>query len=201
MSYTNLASKEVLEKVSLSLKENGMSVMIVETGEEAKSKLLEMIPAGSSVMNMTSVTLDTISVSTAVNENKKFDPVRAKLSDKEISKDRKRELGAAPQWTIGSVHALTEDGVLIIASNTGSQLPSYAYGAEHVIFVVSSQKIVKDLDEGMLRVYEHVLPLESDRAKKAYGVPGSFVSKLLIINREVQNDRITVIIVNEKLGF
>ena len=131
-----------------------------------------------------------------------YDPVRAKLMDKATPADRKRELGAAPEWTIGSVHALTTDGKLIIASNTGSQLPAYAYGAAHVIFVVSAQKIAKDLDEGMKRLYEHVLPLESERANKAYNITsGSFISKLLIINREIQPGRITVIIVNEKLGF
>src|SRR3989344_777264 len=202
MTYDKLASQDEIDKTILALKANGMEAVMVASGVDAKAKIIEMIPAGASIMNMTSVTLDTISASKELNESGNYDPVRAKLANKDITPDHKRELGAAPEWTIGSVHALTQDGKLIIASNTGSQLPAYAYGAAHVIFVISAQKIAKDLDEGMKRLYEHVLPLESERANKAYNITsGSFISKLLIINREIQPGRITVIIVNEKLGF
>src|SRR3989338_205580 len=202
MTFDTLATQKDIDTTIAALKANGIEAVAVATGADAKTKLMEMIPAGASVMNMTSVTLDAISASTEVNESGKYEPIRVKLMDQATSADRKRELGAAPEWTIGSVHALTQDGKLIIASNSGSQLPAYAYGAEHVIFVISAQKIVKNLDEGMKRLYEHVLPLESERANKAYNITsGSFISKLLIINREIQPGRITVIIVNEKLGF
>lgn len=112
-----------------------------------------------------------------------------------------QRLGATPEWVLGSVHAVTETGEALIASNTGSQLPAYAFGVGKVIWVVGTQKIVKDREEGLGRIYEHSLPLESERAKKAYGVPGSAVNKILIVNREVQPGRITMILVNERLGF
>jgi len=64
------------------------------------------------------------------------------------------------------------------------------------------KKIVKDLDEGMKRIYDYILPLESERLNKAYNLTtGSFVSKLLIVNREIFPGRITLIFVNEPLGF
>src|SRR2546423_3939737 len=53
-----------------------------------------------------------------------------------------RRLGAAPQWVVGSVHALTQDGDLVIASASGSQLASMAYGAQNVLLVIGTQKIV-----------------------------------------------------------
>ena len=112
-----------------------------------------------------------------------------------------QRLGAAPEYVIGSVHAVTEDGKVIIASNTGSQLPGYAYSADHVIWVVGAQKIVKNVDEGIKRIYEYVLPLESERAHKAYGVEGSFVSKLLIMNREPNPNRIKIILIKEPAGY
>jgi hypothetical protein len=112
-----------------------------------------------------------------------------------------QKLGAAPEWTIGSVHAITEDGQVVIASNTGSQLAAYAYGSPHVILVVGAQKIVNNLDDAMKRIYEYVLPLESERLRKAIGAPRSNVSKLLIINKEITVGRLTVIFVEEKLGF
>lgn len=101
---------------------------------------------------------------------------------------------------MGSVHAVTQDGHILIASNSGSQLPAYAYSAAHVIWVVGTQKIVKNIEEGMKRIYEYCLPLEDARAQKAYGV-GSAVNKLLIVNVEKVPGRITIILVKEKLGF
>lgn len=184
------------------LQANGMTAMFFQTSAEAKAKVLELVPAGAEVMNMTSVTLDTIGVAKEIVESAAYQPVRAKLMDKETTPSMKRKLGGGPDWAVGSVHALTEDGKLMVASNTGSQLGAYAYGAEHLIWVIGAQKIVKDLDEGMKRLYEHVLPLESARANKAYNITtGSFISKLLIFNREITPGRVTVIIVGEKLGF
>lgn len=96
---------------------------------------------------------------------------------------------------------MVENGQVLIASNSGSQLPAYVYGAAHIIWVVSTQKIVRDLDDAIKRIYEYALPLESQRVRKAYGMPHSNVSKLLIINREVNVGRLTLIFVKEKLGF
>lgn len=196
-----LATKDSVQKTIEALKKNGIDAIFVESGSDAREKVLEMIPKGSEVMNMTSVTLDTVGLPEELNSSGRFDSVRNKLSDSKISPAEKKKLGAAPQWVLGSVHAVTEEGEVIIASNTGSQLPAYAYGSDHVIWVVGTQKIVKNLDEGKKRLYDYVLPLESERAKKAYGVPGSFVSKILTINKEIQPGRITVVFVGEVLGY
>lgn len=110
------------------------------------------------------------------------------------------QLGGAPEWVIGSVHAVTEDGAVFVASNSGSQLGAYAYGAQKVIWVIGTQKIVKNRDEAFRRLSEYSLPLEDERAQKAYGVH-SGVSKILMVNKETQPGRITAILVKEKLGF
>ncbi len=198
-----LATKETVDKTIKALGENGMHAVFVNTKEEANKKILELIPEKSEVFTMTSMTVEALGILHTLNESGKYNSVRKKLSsmDREKHKGEMRKIGAASDYAIGSVHAVTMDGKVIIASNTGSQLPAYAYGSEKVIWVVGAQKIVKDLDEGMKRLYEHTLPLESERAKKAYGVPGSFVSKTLIVNKEVQKDRITIVFVNEVLGY
>jgi L-lactate utilization protein LutC len=185
------------------LKKNGIEAFLVKNGAEAKQKVLEMLPKGANVMTMTSVTLDTLGISTAINNSSDYDSVRARFAkmDSKTEASEMRAMGSAPEYTVGSVHAVTEDGSLVIASNTGSQLPAYAYGAGKVIWVVGTQKIVKNLDEAMKRLYDYTLPLESERAHKAYGVQGSFISKLLIIHQEVVPGRLTVILVPENLGF
>ncbi|MEK6843289.1 MAG: LUD domain-containing protein [Candidatus Micrarchaeota archaeon] len=201
--WDNLASKEVVEKTIAKLKENGIEAFFVPNGEAARKKAQELIPKGSEVFTATSQTNDAIGLTKEINESGNYDSVRKKLNsmDSKTKGREMRKLGAAPDVVVGSVHAITQDGKLLIASATGSQLPAYAYGAGKVIWVAGSQKIVSNLDDAMKRIYEHVLPLESERAKIAYGVAGSFVAKLLIINKEFQVGRMHLIIVDEKLGF
>lgn len=200
--FSQLAKDESINKAKDALTKNGIEVLVLENGAAAKEKVLQIIPEGAEIMNMSSVTIDSIGLAKEINESGKYNSVRKKFAtmDRKTQGLEMQKLGAAPEWAIGSVHAVTEDGKVIIASATGSQLPAYVYGSSHVIWVVGSQKIVKDLDEGMKRVYEYVLPLESERAMKAYG-QGSSVNKLLVINKEVTPARITMIIVKEKLGF
>ncbi|TSC72707.1 MAG: hypothetical protein G01um101438_424 [Parcubacteria group bacterium Gr01-1014_38] len=202
-NFSMLASKETMERALAALKQNGIEAHFVASGAEAKKKVFELLPEGAEVMTMTSVTLETIGIPKEVNESGKYDSVRRKLMSMDRTKEGRemRKLGAAPDYVLGSVHAVTERGEVLIASNTGSQLPAYAFGAGNIIWVVGAQKLVKNLDEGMRRIYAYALPLESERAKKAYGVPGSSVNKILIVNREVQPGRITMVLVGEKLGF
>ncbi len=202
--WDKLADEQTIQNTIKALEQNGIEAVVVNSGKEAKEKVLELIPKGSEVMTMTSITLDTVGLSEEINQaNRKFKPVRDKLyaMDRNTQVQEMNRLGAAPEFVMGSVHAVTEDGHVLIATSTGSQFPAYSFGALHVIWVVGAQKIVKNTDEGIKRIYEHSLPLESERAKKAYGVPGSAVNKILIINKEVQPGRIKLILVKEKLGF
>jgi len=120
--------------------------------------------------------------------------------DRATQGDQIRREAASPDVMLGSVHAVTEAGSLMAASSSGSQLAAYVAGAGRVILVVGTQKIVVDLDEGLQRIYEHAFPLEDARAMEAYGIH-SGVNKVLIINREIVPGRITVVLVDEALGF
>jgi hypothetical protein len=109
-------------------------------------------------------------------------------------------LAASPEYVVGSVHAVTEGGSLLIASASGSQLGPLVSGAAHVIFVIGGQKVVNDLDAGIRRIYEYSLQLEDQRAREAYGMP-SGVNNILIMNKVVMPDRVSAILVHEALGF
>ena len=197
-----LADQARIDKTVAALAENGVEATVVADGAAAKQKLRELIPEGVEIMNMTSMTLETIDAAKEINESGRYDSARNRLTemDRAAQADEMRRLGAAPQWVVGSVHAVTEDGKVLIASATGSQLPAYAYGSGKVVWVVGAQKLVKDFNEAIERLYEYSFPLEDARARRAYGI-GSGVHKILIINKEVRPDRITMIIVKEKLGF
>ena len=200
--FSELATDESINTTKTALEKNGITVLVVESGAEAKYKVLQMLPEGAEVMNMQSVTVNSIGLADEINKPGKFNSVRNRFAtmDAKTQGMEMKKIGATPEWAVGSAHAVTEDGKIMVASATGSQLPAYAYGSTHLIWIVGAQKIVKDIDEGMKRIYEYVLPLENDRAMKAYGM-GSGVNKMLIINKEVAPGRITLIIVKEKLGF
>lgn len=202
-TWNKLADKNTVEKTKKALEENGFVVYVVENGDEAKNKVRVVLPKGAEVINMSSTTLDSLKIPDEVLNSGNYDAVRNKLNamDKTTQAIEMNRLGAAPAWAIGSVHAISEDGRVFIASNTGSQIPAYAYGALNVIWVVGTQKIVKNFDEAIQRLYEYSLPLESERAKKAYGVSGSAINKILVINKEIRKERIIIILVNEILGF
>lgn len=203
MNYTKIVSTDLINKTVYALKARGFNATVAENAEEAKSIVLAKLPQGSKVMTMTSKTLDQTGISEAINAGSDYVSLKNQLysMNRETEGREMQRLGAAPENVIGSVHAITEGGQVVIASATGSQLPAYAYGADHVIWVVGAQKIVPTMDEAMKRLNEYVLPLESERARKAYRVEGSNVSKLLIMNNEFTPNRIEVVIVKEELGF
>jgi hypothetical protein len=201
--YKTIVSDETIETAKQALEANNFSVTVVADVAAAKAAVLAAIPKGAEVLTMTSETLRTTGIADAINESGDYDAVRPKLNALMADPAKKREqrkLGAAPDYAVGSVHAVTQDGHVLIASNTGSQLPAYTYGAEHVIWVVGAQKIVADLAQAEQRLTTHVLPLEDVRSRQAYGAPTA-ISKLLTYYREGIPGRVEIILVKEALGF
>ncbi len=202
---STLPTSQTITKTISALAANGMTAEVVSTAADAKAAVLAHIPAGAEVMTMTSITLEQTGLAEALN-TKPYVSVKQKLNDmsRETESQRMQELGAAPSWAVGSVHGITEDGQVVVTSNTGSQLPAYVYGAEHVVWVVSTKKVVPTIDAALARIKEEVVPKESARARKAYGLPDTWhtnMSKTLIVNREITPNRIHVVFVNEDLGF
>jgi LUD domain len=199
--FARAASDERLERAAAALGEHGMTTFAVNTGEEAKERVLGLLPHGAEVHMGASMTLDAIGVTAAIQESGEYDAVRPRLRamDRQTQAREMRKLGSAPDYMLGSVHAVTEDGSLLIASMTGSQLGPYAMGAGKVIYVVGHQKIVGDVDEGLARIREYCYPQEDARFREAYG-RGSAINKILIVNGENTPERITVILVKESLG-
>jgi hypothetical protein len=105
-------------------------------------------------------------------------------------------------YYLGSVHAVTEEGEMLIASNTGSQLPHLVYTSPNLVLVVSTQKIVPTLQDAFARVEKHIIPLEDVNIMAKYGVHTTW-AKTVIMHKENPGlgRKVHVIFVNEKLGF
>jgi len=200
--FSRVAPREQIGAVAGTLEGNGITCIVVDSTEEARTAVRSILPVGAEVYNNTSRTLEVIGVAEDIERSGRYQPLRPRLyqMDREMQGREMRQLSASPDWVVGSVHALTEEGSLLIASASGSQLGPIGSGAGHVILVVGAQKIVPDLDTGLRRIYEYCFPLEDRRARQAYGVP-SGVNNVLVINKAIAPGRITAILVNEPLGF
>jgi hypothetical protein len=200
--FTTLAEDHVIDRTKAALEANGFQVFVVDSGEEARAKILELIPEGAEVMTNTSKTLDDIGISQAINESGRYDAIRPKLMalfGDPTKKREQRKIAAAPDYSLGSVHAITEAGDVVIASGSGSQIGQYPYAAGQVIFVAGTHKIVRDLDEAHRRLREHALPLENERMLGAYG-RNSAIKKVLTIHGDAPG-RYTLVLIREHLGF
>ena len=200
--YGTPADDARVERTSVALEANGITVLRAADATEAKSIVLGLIPSGSQVHHGASQTLEVTGITEAIEHSGRYEPLRPRIfsMDRATQADEIRRLTAAPDVMLGSVHAVTESGSLLAASMGGSQLGPYVSGAGRVILVVGTQKIVSDIEDGLRRIDEYAFPLEDARAQAAYGIH-SAVNKVLIINREVTPGRITVVFVDEALGF
>jgi len=200
--FAKLANDEQIERTAKALEANNIHTLIAENGEEAKRLFFELIPDGSEIFLGASVTLETLGIKDEIDKSGRFDALRPKMfaMNRETQAKEIRKLSGTPDYAAGSVHAVTEDGQVLIASNSGSQLGPYASGAGKVIWVVGAQKIVRDLTEGLRRIEEYSYPLEEVHMQELYKMSTN-VNKVLLVNREIRPNRITMIIVKEEVGF
>ena len=199
--FTTLPDEHTLAATVTALEEHGFSVEVVDDLDAARQAVLARIPRGSSVMTNTSVTLAETGITDAINENGHYDSARARMAELDFATQLRemKAIGGQPDYALGSVHAVTRDGTLVIASASGSQLASYAWGAANVIFVVGAQKLVPTQEAARERVYSHSLVLEDARAVVAYGQHSS-VGKILEIHSELPG-RIHIVLIRQAVGY
>jgi L-lactate utilization protein LutC len=201
-TYATPADPTAVVATAAALQARGYKVHRVPDAAAARQVALELLPDGAEVFTASSVTADVIGLTQEVDTSGRYAAIRPRLMamDPATQMSEMRRLAAAPQWVVGSVHALTHDGELVIASASGSQLSSMAYGAQHVLFLIGTQKIVPDLTAAMRRIHEYSLPLEDARARAAYGM-SSTVQKVLTMHGDVEAGRVHVVLIDEPLGF
>ena len=196
------AEEDRVARTAAALEANGISVLRAPNSAEARRMVLDLIPAGSQVHQGASASLEAAGITEEIEKSGRYKPLRPRLHsmDRATQADEMRRLSASPDVMLGSVHAITETGQLVVASASGSQLGPYASGAGKVILLVGTQKIVPGLEDALRRVDEYAFPLEDARAQAAYGVH-SGVNNVLVITREGVPGRITVVLCGEALGF
>src|SRR6266567_3881469 len=123
--FTALPDVQTLSATVVALEEHGFSVEVVDDLGAAREAVLARIPHGSSV------TLEETGIADAINDGGPYESARNKMFalDFATQAQEMKAIGGQPDYALGSVHAVTRDGTLVIASASGSQLASYAWGA------------------------------------------------------------------------
>jgi L-lactate utilization protein LutC len=200
--FTAPAPAERLERAAAALAAKNFAVEILDDAAAARARVKELIPAGASVFTGASETLRLSGIEEDINDSGRYDAIRTRgtAMDRATQMDEIRRILASPDVIVGSVGAVAETGSLVVASASGSQLTGYAGGSAQAIWVVGAQKVVPDLSTALRRIEDHCLPLESERAMKAYGRP-SAINRVLILNAEPHPGRGTVLLLREAIGF
>jgi hypothetical protein len=201
-SFAGQATDEQIQRTAEALESNGMDVLIARNADDARRIFFELVPEGSEVFLGASATLEALGIKETIDKSGKYEALRPKIfaMDRQTQAREIRKLGGAPDYAAGSVQAVTEQGQVLIASKTGSQLGPYASGAGKVIWVVGAQKLVKNLDEGLRRIDEYCVPHEEANMQERYK-SSTYPSKILIVQREIRPGRVKIIIVKEALGI
>jgi L-lactate utilization protein LutC len=203
--FDELATKDVVTKTEKALVEHNFIPESVEKGRDALARIKELIPAGASVMNGASKTLEQIGYVDYLKEGKHgWNNLHAAVLA-ETDKQKQallRKQSVVSDWYLGSAHAITQDGQIVVSSASGSQLPHLAFTSPNIILVVSTEKIVPNLQDAFDRIKTYVVPLEDARMKAALGY-GTALNKTLILHGEhpAMGRKVHIIFVNEKLGF
>jgi hypothetical protein len=200
--FTAPAPEATIQKVMAALRANNIDARVVDTREDARRLVLELVPAGAEVHSGKSKTLQDLGLFQELFESGRYESVRGQYMkmDRQTQRREIRKLMAAPDYMLGSVQAVTQGGDLVAASASASQLGPYASGAGRLILVVGSQKVVRDLDEAMRRIEQKVFPYEDALVRERMNI-STFIGKVLIIRREWIDGRITAVLVREAVGI
>lgn len=201
--WTQLPSaKEVIETIN-ALQQRGVTVMRAKNGQNALDILKTIIPQGAEVMDGASVTLVEIGYREFLDSGQSGwkslrEAVHAESDEAKRHELRRKSMTA--QYFISGVNAIAQSGEIVACDTGGSRVGAWHFAAGHLILVCGINKIVPTLDDAMRRVREYVYPLERIRAIRKYREQ-SHLGKWVILAYEEREGRVTLVLIDESLGF
>ena len=202
-SLDDLPAADAIEEAVENLEANGFEVVVVDSADASLAELQSLIPAGASVMNGHSTTLEEIGFTEYLSEG---DHEWESLPDEiwSIEDDAERQAARRESQTadyfLGGINAIAQSGELVAADRSGSRIGAYPFAAGNVVIVSGVNKIVPTVDDALDRLESVAYPLENERAQEAYGVD-SAIAKQLIFRQELEEGRTTVVLVRDQFGY
>ena len=193
---------EVAQTVE-AITQRGIAVVRARNRKIALKILKDLIPPEAEVMHGSSTTLVEIGYEAYVNsdESRWKDLHRAIVAENDEEKRRAlRRKSVTADYFISGVNAIARSGEIVACDRSGSRVGAWPYAAAHLILVSGTNKLAPTLDDALRRVWEYAYPLENVRAKRAYGVPSQIGKCVILVNEEIEG-RVTLILIDESLGY
>ncbi|WP_323675380.1 lactate utilization protein [Halorubellus sp. PRR65] len=194
---------DTIQETVANLEANGFVVEVVDTTDEALDAVVDGIPAGASVMNGHSTTLEEIGFEDYLggdDHDWESLPDQVWSIDDDAERQAARRDAQTADYFLGGINAIASTGELVAADMSGSRIGAYPFAAGNVVIVSGVNKIVDTLDDAFDRLEDVAYPLENERAQEAYGV-GSAIAKQLVFRKEMEEGRTTIVLVRDQLGY
>jgi len=194
--------EETIERTVSNVEDRNIAVHVVDDGEAAREHLREQIPDDATVMDGHSTTLEEIGFTDDLEAAEGFEYLgnRIREIDDDEERFRTRREAVTADVFVDSVNAIAASGELVGANALGNAVGAWPFGAETLLLVASTNKIVDDWSAAVERVREFAYPLEDARAEEVYG-QGSIVGKLVSMEYEQVDDRTRLVLIDEPHGF
>ena len=214
----------VIEKAMKSLERNNMKAYYAENTAQVCEIVKGMLFPGAVITAGGSMSLNESGVWDIISdpEYKFLNRLKPGISEEERLEIFRAAIGC--DFFFCSSNAVTENGELINVDGNANRVSSICFGPKKVVMVVGANKIVKDVDEGILRVKKTAAPMntarlsvdapckklghcvsleKSESPKMTDGCCGStrICCDYLISAMQRVKDRINVIICAESLGY
>ena len=213
MDVREMRNEALGKRVVKALESRNMEAYYVKTKEEAVKKALELIPKGSTINMGGSASVRECGLIDAVCSDDYVFYDR----DKAATVEERHEIALkafTSDWFLGSVNAMSEDGVFINIDGNANRVAAYAFGPKNVLLIVGMNKVVNDVEDGIKRVRNFASPPNTlrlglktpcsmtGRCGDCYG-DTCICSQIVVTRRQsaAMRGRIKIILVGESLGY
>lgn len=193
------------------LNKHHFPTFVVENVQELQSLVSSMIQDTEQVSVGGSVTLDETGILDMLRKRN----INFMEHDTTLSKDiqaQRQRMAFSSDTYLCSVNAVTEQGELYNVDGNGNRVAAITFGPKQVLLIVSTNKIVRDMDEAVRRVQEIAAPANCLRLQKA--TPCAKVGHCMecqsndricathvVMNWQKIENRIKVIFIKEPFGY
>ncbi len=201
--WNRMPDEATIQRTIKVVESRNIRVILAETGREGLDAVLSLIPEGAEVMNGSSTTLLEIGFDRVLAENPKgWRDYRAIVTAESDTEKRHalRRKSVTADYYLSGIQAVAESGEIVGCDKSGSRVGAWPYAAAHLILVSGVNKIVPTLDAALRRCREYALPIENRRAERVYGMQSS-IDKYVILAREAEKGRTTLVLIRERLGY
>lgn len=211
MDVRKMRNEALGKRVVKALQSRNMDAYYAASKEEAVEKALQLIAKGSSINMGGSMSVREVGLLDKINT----DEYEFYDRDKAKTPEEKNEIALKAftcDWYLGSVNAMSEDGVFVNIDGNANRVAAYAFGPKNVLLIVGMNKVVKTEQDALQRARNEAAPINTQR----FGIstpcvtngscadcksPDCICCQIMVTRFSRIPGRFKVILVDDNLGF